>query len=205
MAIVLRDKTTPSQQAAIQSDGSLLIQPQALTKGNQGTNGFTVQNLIDAGRVAIGWTVSQFQFTAATDALLTVTESRDGAATTTFTSKVITSGKRLRLQACHLTYEFAGTTVANLRPIYVRIRINTAGAATTASPLVCTLGVAPDVVYSTAAILLGGGVSQEYTFPDGFEFLGDGTKQIGITAIAPGWVTTTTLPILTMSIVGFEY
>jgi hypothetical protein len=205
MAIVLRDKTTASQQAAIQSDGSLLIQPQALTKGTQGSNGFSVQDLKDSGRVGVFWTVSQFSPAAATDALLTVTESRDGAATTTFTSKVITSGKRLRLQTCHLTYEISGTTVANLRPIYIRIRINTAGAATTSSPLVCTLGIVPAAVYSTAAILLGGGANQEYTFPDGFEFLGDGTKQIGISSIAPGWVTTTTLPLLTMALTGFEY
>jgi hypothetical protein len=205
MSIILRDKVTAANQAAIQSDGSLLIQPQAITKGTQGANGLSVQDLKDSGRVAIGWTVSQFIATAATDALLTVTESRDGAATTTFTSKVITSGKRLRLQACHLTYEIGGTTVANLRPIYIRIRVNTAGAATTSSPLVATLGVVPSVTYSTPAALVGGGANQEYTFPDGFEFLGDGTKQIGISAIAPGWVTTTTLPTLTMSIIGFEY
>jgi hypothetical protein len=205
MAIVLRDKTTASQQAAIQSDGSLLIQPQALVKGTQGTNGLSVQNLIDAGRVGVFWTVDQFAAAAATDALLTVTESRDGAATTTFTSKVITSGKRLRLQTCHLCYEINGTTVANIRPIYVRIRINTAGAATASSPLVANLAVVPAAIYSTAVVTLGGGVTQEYTFPDGFEFLGDGTKQIGISSIAPGWVTTTTLPKISMSIIGFEY
>lgn len=205
MAIVLRDKTTPSQQAAIQSDGSLLIQPQALTKGTQGSNGLTVQDLKDSGRVGVFWTVEQFVAAQTADTLLTVTESRDGAATTTFTTKVITSGKRMRLQSCFLCYEINGTTVATLRPFYVRIRINTAGAVTTSSPLVAEVGVVPDVVYTTAAVTLGGGAVAAYNFPDGFEFLGDGTKQIGISAASPGYVITTTLPKLTMSIVGFEY
>lgn len=205
MSVVLRDKTTPSQQAAVQSDGSLLIQPQALTKGTQSANGFSVQDLKDSGRVTVAWTVEQLTATTATDTLMTITESRDGAATTTFTSKTITSGKRLRLQTCHLTYAINGTTVANLKPIYVRIRFNTAGAVTTSSPLIAELGVVPSVTYSTAAILLGGGAVANYEFPDGFEFLGDGTKQIGISAAAVGWVTTTTLPILTMTMLGFEY
>jgi hypothetical protein len=143
MAIVLRDKTTASQQAAIGSDGSLLVQPQALTKGTQSANGFSVQDLKDSGRVGIFWTVDQFAAASAADTLLTVTESRDGAAVTTFTTKVVTSGKRLRLQTCHLCYEINGTTVANMRPIYVRIRFNTAGAVTTSSPLVVELGVVP--------------------------------------------------------------
>ncbi len=43
------------------------------------------------------------------------------------------------------------------------------------------------------------------SFPDGMEFVGDGTKQIGITAIFPDWVTSTNLTKLTISLNIFEY
>ncbi len=198
MSIILRDKTTPSQQLAIQSDGSALIQPQALTKGTQGANGFTVQDLKDSGRTTLSWTVDALAYTTASEALLTVTESRNGAATTTWTSVLVTSGKRLRIQhiSASMTALGSGTTVPQRGRI--GIRFNTAGAATASSPLVWRGAMSTGLTIKSA-------VTANWDFPDGLEFLGDGTKQIGVSAIFPDYVSTTGLGDFTMSCIAFEY
>jgi hypothetical protein len=199
MSIILRDKTTPSQQLAIQSDGSALVQPQAITKGTQGANGFTVQDLKDSGRTTLSWIVDRFASTAATEALLTVTESRNGAATSTWTSVLVTSGKRLRIQ--HLSAFLKATTSSTpaLQSCHIGLRFNTAGAATASSPLVWRGALGTNL---TTAL---GSVNQNWDFPDGLEFLGDGTKQIGISAIFPEWVTAASIASLTMACIAFEY
>src|SRR5208282_3947711 len=192
MAVAIRDKTTATQLMAVNADGSINVP--ALTKGTQGASGLSVQNLLDAGRNVICWTVDQFPAATAADTMLTVTASVNGAATSTYSSYTITSGKYLYLQSMVLTYEINGTTVATVRPIYVRFRVNTAGACVVASPIQVNVGVVPSVAYSTAAALLGGGASQEYVFQNGLSFLGNGTTSVGFSSMAPGWVTTTTLP-----------
>jgi hypothetical protein len=197
MAIVLRDKTTASQQAAIQSDGSLLIQPQAITKGTQGANGFTVQNLRDAGRTTISWTVDKFPSVATAEALLTVTESRNGAATTTFSSVLVTSGKRLRIQS--ISAFLKNTTGTALQTCHIGLRFNTAGAVTTSSPLIWRGALGTNVALALAS------TQMDWEFPDGMEFLGDGTKQWGLSAAFPEWVTGSAVASLTCAICAFEY
>jgi hypothetical protein len=197
MAIVLRDKTTASQQAAIQSDGSLLIQPQAITKGTQGANGFTVQNLRDAGRVTLSWVVDKFAAVATAEALLTVTESRNGAATTTWTSVLVTSGKRLRIQS--LSAFLKVTTGTALQTCHIGLRFNTAGAATASSPLIWRGALGTTVATALTS------AQMDWEFPDGLEMLGDGTKQIGISAAFPEWVTASAVPTLTLVCIAYEY
>jgi len=168
-----------------------------LTKGTQGSTGFSTQDLKDAGRVTIAWTVTGFVTTATAEALLTVTESRDAAATTTFTTKVITSGKRLRIQSIMWQIGGAGSTPAISR-CTLRIRVNTAGAVTTSSP----------VQFITQAQAIASARSMDTNvveFPDGLEFSGNGTVQIGFTCESPDWVTTTNTPYVNLSIVAFEY
>jgi hypothetical protein len=197
LSIILRDKTTASQQLAIQSDGSALIQPQAIVKGTQNANGFSVQDLKDSGRTTLSWIVDRFASTVATEALLTVTESRNGAATSTWTSVLVTSGKRLRIQ--HISAYLKTTTGTALQTCHIGIRFNTAGAATASSPLVWrgALGI-------PQATLLASWQSN-WDIPDGLEFLGDGTKQIGISAIFPEWVTGSAVATLSLSCIAFEY
>jgi hypothetical protein len=151
----------------------------------------------DNGRTNLAWTVSSFVTTAVAEALLTVTESRDGAATSTFTSKVITSGKRLRITSITAGLQGGGTAPV-LSRAYVRVRVNTAGAVTTASPLQLILPGSPPA--SAKGITT---VAQ--TYPDGVEFAGNGTTQIGFTFESPDWVTGTNIPILYLSVFGFEY
>ncbi len=184
MAVTVRDKTTASQQLAIASDGSIT----ATIKGNGGP----------PARSYRYWTVDQFASTTASDALLTVTESVNGAATTTFTSTVVTSGKTMRITSLSAALEASpgGSTV--ISRCYIGIRFNTAGAATTASPLMYRVGIQVAAAQKN--------ITNFFTsFPDGMEFVGDGTKQIGITAIFPDWVTSTNLTKLTISLNIFEY
>src|SRR5204863_8441097 len=67
-----------------------------LTKGTQGSTGFSVQNLTDAGRVARVYSAT---FTAATtEALVTLTPIADGTTSATCTSCTVTNAKRFRDQ-----------------------------------------------------------------------------------------------------------
>jgi hypothetical protein len=128
---------------------------------------------------------------------MTMTESRDGAAVTTFTTKVVTSGKRLRITSWTMTTE--NTLGVNPKRAKLRMKYNTAGAVTTASPLQANLVASvPGVVNTVGAPAMD-------DFPDGIEFLGDGTKQIGFTLEFPDWVTGTQTGKVYVTIFGFEY
>jgi len=169
----------------------------ALTKGTQGANGWSVQDLKDSGRVNIMWT-AEFTHAQVAETLLTITESRDGAAVTTFSSKAVTNGKRLRITSIAMEVESLGTGTTPQRA-YLRMRFNTGGAATTSSPLqgVWGLGVTSAIVKASE--------KEAWQFPDGIEFLGDGTKQIGFSLETPDWVVTTATGRTKITITGFEY
>lgn len=166
-------------------------------KGTQTARFVGVTEAKDAGRVNIAWTI-EVAGAATAEALATVTESRDGAATTTFTSKVVTNGKRLRITSMQMAVETLGSGTAPQR-VYLRMRFNTAGAVTTASPIQTSWECAnnPAVVKTATSI--------DANFPDGIEFLGDGTKQIGFTLTFPDWVTTTATVQTKITITAFEY
>jgi hypothetical protein len=168
-----------------------------LTKGTQGATGYSVQNLKDSGRVNMMWVVDSFTTTATAEQLLTITESRDGAATSTFTSKVITSGKRLRITSLALGVQAAGSAPVVSR-VWLRIRVNTAGAVTTTSPLQFTIATSTPATAKTITNLFD-------DFPDGLEFAGTGTTQIGVTVQALDWVSGTNTPGVTLTLFGFEY
>lgn len=199
MPIILRDLTTAAQQAGVTA------------KGTQGTYGLSVQDLKDSGRSTICWTLDQFAPASASETMLTVTQSINGAATTTNAGYTLgngTNGRYLWISSLHLAYEIAGSAVATFRPIYVALRFASGGSISTSSPLVgrfaaCCGGV---VVAPSPATQVGGGEANNFTFADGLIFgPSDGTKQIGFSAIAPGWVTATTIAKLTMTCIAFEY
>lgn len=186
-----------SDQTAVPVSGTVTVTPPTLTKGTQGATGFSTQDLKDAGRVNIMWT-AEFAHAQVAETLLTITESRDGAATATFTTKVVTTGKRLRITSVALEAESLGTGTTPQR-VYLRMRFNTAGAVIASSPLqgVYALGVNAAVVKASE--------KQSWPFPDGVEFLGDGTKQIGFTLETPDWVVTTATGRSKVTITAFEY
>lgn len=201
---LLRDATTGANLLKINSDGSLqtIIQsmtPPAITKGTQGSTGFTVQPLRDAGRVAICWNTTGFNSTSVAETMITMSESRDGATATTFTSKVITSGKRLRITSINM-FALATGSAPTLSRVNFFCRLNTAGAV--------TAGVGAYQFGSSVVVPAGVGSqspTQQIDIPDGIEYLGDGTKQIGFSILAPTWATGTNIPQIFVTIFAFEY
>jgi hypothetical protein len=185
-----RQSVNASGQAAV------LSTQQALTKGTQGATGVSVQELKDAGRVNIMWTL-EFAPAAVAEALMTMTESRDGAAVTTYTTKVVTSGKRLRITSLSMVVE--NTLGVNPKRAKLRMKFNTAGPVTTASPLQGTWAAS----VATAVNTIGTSLLED--FPDGIEYLGDGTKQIGFTLEFPDWVTVAQTGKVYVTVFAYEY
>jgi hypothetical protein len=169
-------------------------------KGTQTSRALGTQDLKDSGRVNIMWT-AEFAATATSEALLTLTESRDGGATSTFTTKVVTSGKRLRICSIHMVVESGGSTGTALQRAILRMRFNTAGAVIASSPL---QGVW-EAGFPVAPALKGVSAPVNDDLPDSVEFLGDGTKQIGFTLTNPDWVVTTQIPTTRVTVFAYEY
>lgn len=182
--------------AVVTAGGALNVAAPTLTKGTQAATGWSTQALKDSGRVNIMWTL-EFSPAAIAEALMTMTESRDGAAVTTFTTKVVTSGKRLHITSWNMCVE--NTLGVNPKRAKLRMRFNTAGAVTTASPLQANL------IASVATAVNTVGTTALDDFPDGIEYLGDGTKQIGFTLEFPDWVTAAQTGKVYVTIFGFEY
>jgi hypothetical protein len=168
-----------------------------LTKGTQSGNGWSVQELKDAGRSCLAMT-AEFTFAQTAETLLTMTLSVDGAATSTFSSRVITSGKKFRIQSVSATVESLGSGTAPQRA-YLRLRRNTAGATIASSPLQAVWGF----VNSTAVVKSG--FSMDYEVPDSLEMNGDGTATFGFTLETPDWVTSTATGRIKITVIGYEY
>lgn len=171
------------------------VLPPTLTKGTQGSTGFSVQALKDAGRTTIIFSaIGVASGTTGTETAITLTKSSGTAATTTGTSFVVTNGKTFRIT--QVFFSVKGNDVATAQTTTFNFRINTAGAVTTSStPIlfstrVATVAVAGD--YQTVSMAI----------PDGMEIYGDGTLQIGVTAAA---TFTTNAPTWDVTIFGYEY
>lgn len=184
-------------QATQPVSGTITITPPTLTKGTQGATGVSVQELKDAGRSCISMT-AEFTFVQTAETLLTMTVSVDGAATSTFSSRTITSGKKFRLQSVTLAVENLGSGTAPQRA-YLRLRRNTAGATTASSALQAVWGC----INSTATVKSG--IVMDYEVPDGMEMNGDGTATFGFTLETPDWVTSTATGRAKITVLGFEY
>ena len=189
------DQTTPgtTNLVALTAETTKVIgtvNPPALTKGTQGANGFTTQDLKDAGRTLFSAATVIAGVTAVTvEALVTMVPTRAGVASGTVTSQSVTSGKTLRLTGINVGFISTAAAVLSMR---FALRMNPAGAAVATSPILRIFAVP-----SGAALAQAGG-SMDIEMPDGFEF--SGTQQFGITQI--GSVATGTIWI---SMTGFEY
>lgn len=167
----------------------------AVAKGTQGANALPTQDLKDSGRVAISFT-AEFSPVAVAETMLTMSVSKDGATATTGTSYVITSGKRLRLASKSIAVE--NTLGTSLQRVYMRTRFAATGGALVSSPLQANVvAVAAGTVKSIG--------SNFDDYPDGLEFLGDGTKAIGWSLQAPDWVSATSTCKVYVTIIAFEY
>lgn len=159
-----------------------------VTKGIQGANGFTVQDLKDSGR---SYKVFSATFSAATtEAMVTLTPITDGVAGSTGTSFTVTNGKRFRIQSLSVTTRNAGAAVQG---VVVNLRSNTGGATTATSALLLTTGCG--TLSATANISASGFCD----IPDGLEIAGNGTITFGISQVGTATAGNT------VTLIGYEY
>lgn len=166
-----------------------------LTKGTQGANGFSVQDLRDAGRTELRYyAVAVAAGTTGTETAISLTRSAGTAATSAANSHVITSGKRFRITS--ITVATRGHATATIQTTTFNLRVNAAGAVTTSStPIVLAIRSAtPATASAWDRVTL--------SFAEGWEIVGDGTLQFGITAAA---TYTTNAPTWDVLIQGYEY
>ena len=177
--------------------GTFAVQatPIALTKGTQGATGFTTQDLKDSGRVAVSFT-AEFSPIAVAEAMLSLSVSRDGATPTATTSYVIPAGKRLRITSISNAVET--TLGTSIQRAYLRMRFAATGGALTTSPLQMSIPAASAGVVKSISTMFE-------DVPDGLEFLGDGTRAIGLSLQAPDWVTAAATLKVYVTAIGFEY
>lgn len=164
-------------------------------KGTQTSRAVGTQDLKDSGRVHLNYYAVAVAAGATTvETAITLTKSSGTSATTAAASFVITSGKRFRIQA--ISVATRGNVTATLQTTTFNLRINTAGAVTTSStPIVLSCRSATPATISAWDRVL-------FLIPDGFEILGDGTLQFGITAAATYVVNA---PTWDVNIIGYEY
>jgi hypothetical protein len=171
------------------------ITPPTLTLGTQGATGFSVQELKDAGRTHVHYyAVAAAAGTTTTETAITLTKASGTGATSSAASFVITNGKRFRITS--ITFATRGHATATIQSTTFSLRINTAGAVTTSStPIVLSARCATPAVASEWDRFI-------VPIPDGFEIVGNGTIQFGVTAAA---TYTTNAPTWDVLITGFEY
>lgn len=192
--------TTLGQKAMAASMAVVLASDQAsvpvaataptLTKGTQGANGYSVQNLKDAGRVLKTYTVSGLACVTA-EALISLTPYADlvaGGGATTFG---VTAGKRLRIQSIVVTVRC--TSTVNVGGI-VRLRM-LAGTVLVGSPVHNSLGCMGSIL---ATAVIGNSLSYMMDIPDGLEL--SGTMQFGLTQLFSA--TTATIDV---HVIAYEY
>jgi hypothetical protein len=170
--------------------GTVIVTPPTLTKGTQGSTGFSTQNLKDAGRTYITFTADAVAGVVA-ETLLTFTVNKQGTATASQTNYTVTSGKTLRIQAITIGVQ-AGAAAGEW--VRVKLRHNTAGATTTASSLVLTAAC------GTGGATTAGMGEESFPLPDGLEIFGNGTQTIALTHISSA-----TTNVESITLVGYEY
>jgi hypothetical protein len=180
----------PTLAAGTNNIGDVDVLPPTLTKGTQGATGFSVQNLRDAGRTSVHLTAEAVAG-ATSEALITLTQSKGLAATSTGTNYTVTAGKTLRLTSLTVSW-IATTTTANTAR--VRIRAAVSGAVTTSSPLQHSFRLA----WESATFIANEGKTVEKAWPEGIDIPAGAT--IGVThqeAVANGT--------LDVSLTGYEF
>lgn len=174
--------------AQMNTSSPLPVSLPTLTKGTQGANGASVQDLKDAGRSRVTLTADRVT-PAVSETLVTFVKDVAGTATAAQTTYSVTAGKTLRVQAVFVGLANTSTVSANVR---VAIRENTGGACTAASTAAVMLQVA------AGAVAANEGANGSLPIPDGLEF--PAADSVCISAIAAAITDT-----LTVTVVGYEY
>lgn len=177
-------------QATQPVSGTVTTTPPAITKGTQGATGYSTQDLKDAGRTAVAL-YAEAVAGAASEAVVTLSQSKGFAAPSTGTSYPVAAGKTLRLMSITVAF-VATTTTANTTRI--RIRVNTGGAAIVTSPIVWSVRFG----WESATFIANESETITIPLPDGIEIpAGAGVAVTHQEAAANGTVD--------VSIAAFEY
>ena len=171
------------------------VTQQPITKGTQGANGVTSQDLKDAGRNQTNYFMTAQVLSTALEALQSLTGYKAGAAVVaTTTPAVVTAGKTYRINRIAITY----IAVLTAGTIAVNLRANIAGLATLSSPIVDSW------IIGAAAAVAGVAETIIIELPDGMEFAAGTGLAIGVignsatgVAAASGYAK--------VSFGGFEY
>lgn len=133
--------------------------------------------------------------TTGTETTISLTKASGTSATAAAVSHTPTAGKFYRIVA--LSFATRGHATATIQTTTFNFRINTAGAVTTSStPIIFAARSATPATASAWDRIL-------VPLPNfGYEILGNGTLQFGITAAA---TYTTNAPTWDVSIIGYEY
>lgn len=166
-----------------------------LTKGTQGSTGFSTQHLKDAGRNQTNYFMAAGIAGTNAEVMQSLTGYKAGAAVAaTVTPAVVTAAKTFRITNITLTYQSLATAGGCL----FRLRANLSGTGVIGSPLVATY------IIGSAAAVAGITTTEVIPIPDGLEFAagtGIAVGMMGINtvgaALAAGFGTIT--------INGFEY
>jgi hypothetical protein len=166
-----------------------------LTKGTQGSAGFSIQELKDAGRNVTNYFMASQVVSTSSEVLQSLTGYKGGVAVAaTTTPAVVTTGKTYRISTISITY--VGISTAG--SVQVNLRANLSGVSTVTSPLVNSWLV------GTTAATAGVSSTEVIDIPDGMEFAA-GTG-IGITVLGIGATgTAAAVGYAKVQILGYEY
>jgi hypothetical protein len=182
-------QATVSQATAANLNASV-VGP-TLTKGAQGSAGFSVQDLKDSGRTFVTFTATGIAGVTS-EALISFSQNKGGTVTAGVSSYTITSGKTFRIQSIAVSVRAGAAAVPFSRCI---LRSNTAGATVVGSSVVFNCG---EVFGISATTGVGG--NEFINFPDGLEIAGNGTVSFGMSHLDQA-----TTNILNVTICGYEY
>src|SRR5208337_3683028 len=118
----------------------------------------------DSGRSKVILTLTKAT-SITTEALVTLTQKKGDAVTSTGTSYTVTAGKTLRLQAMLLS---ATLTVAGITAVAVRLREGASGGGAVSA----TSDIITEIEVSANIATIGVSTQQELVFPDGLELVG---------------------------------
>lgn len=171
------------------------VTPPTLTKGTQGTTGFSTQDLKDAGRNARIFMLDAFVAAPLVEAVQSVVQWYSNAAVGATTQPaVVPAGKTLRLVSWKIMYQSLATAGCAV----VRVRVNTAGLGVLGSPLVFSFEA------GSAAAVAGVMTTATGDFPEGLEI----PAAAGLAFSMAGYGPTGTLTLegtTRFMVTGYEY
>lgn len=180
----------------IASDQTVIpVSAPTLTKGTQGANGFSTQDLKDAGRNQVNFFMAAGIAGTNAEVMQSLTGYKSGAAVgATVTPAVVTAGKTYRVNSITISFQ----SLAAAGGCLFRLRANTAGVAVVTSPLVevYTIG--------SAAAVAGITTTLNIAIPDGMEFAagtGIAVGMVGLSAVGAAAAS----GFGTILIKGYEY